>query len=87
LRFILRAKDLGFTLSEIDELLALRVDPTSTADDVRARAEEKIAATDGKIRDLKRIRAALHQLVDSCAAHGSVAQCALIHAIEAVEDT
>jgi MerR family mercuric resistance operon transcriptional regulator len=86
LRFILRAKELGFTLSEIEELLALRVDPTRTADDVRARALEKIAATDRKIRDLKRIRAALHHLVDSCEAHGPVAQCALIHAIETVED-
>ncbi len=85
LRFILRAKELGFTLSEIDELLTLRVDPRRTADDVRSRAQEKIASTERKIRDLKRIRAALQQLVVSCEAHGPVAQCALIHAIEEVE--
>ncbi|HEX9106698.1 MAG TPA: MerR family transcriptional regulator [Longimicrobiales bacterium] len=86
LRFILRAKVLGFTLTEIDELLALRVDPTRSADDVRVHAEEKIAATEAKIRDLKRIRAALQHLVGSCEAHGPVAQCALIHAIETVEE-
>ncbi len=86
LRFILRAKDLGFTLSEIDELLALRVDPRRTADDVRVRAEEKIASTNRKIRDLKRIRAALQRLIGSCEAHGPVSQCALIHAIDEVED-
>ncbi len=85
LRFILRAKELGFTLTEIEELLALRVDPRRTADDVRTRAQEKIAATDRKIRDLKRIRAALQHLVGSCEAHGPVAECALIHAIEVVE--
>lgn len=85
-RFILRAKELGFTLSEIDELLSLRVDPQRTADDVRVRAEEKIATTDRKIRDLKRIRAALQHLVGSCQAHGPVSQCALIHAIEEAEE-
>jgi DNA-binding transcriptional MerR regulator len=81
LRFILRAKALGFTLTEIQELLELRIDPGRTADDVRARALEKIADTDHRIRDLKRIRAALLGLVGSCEAHGAVADCALIHAI------
>lgn len=85
LAFILRAKELGFTLAEIDELLALRVDPTRNADDVRGRAREKIAATERKIRELRRIRDALLHLVDACDAHGPVEQCALIHAIEAAE--
>lgn len=84
-RFILRAKELGFTLGEIEELLDLRVDPRRTADDVRVRAQEKIAATDRKIRDLQRIRAALQHLVGTCEAHGPVSECALIHAIEAAE--
>lgn len=86
LRFILRAKGLGFTLSEVDELLALRVDPRRTADDVRERALEKIADTDAKIRDLEAIRAALERLVDVCDAHGSPEECALMHAIGADED-
>lgn len=86
LRFILRAKGLGFTLSEVEELLALRVDPRRTADDVRERALEKIADTDAKIRDLEAIRAALERLVDACDAHGSPEECALMHAIGADED-
>ena len=36
LRFIRRAQELGFTLSEIAELLALRLDPHTTAADVKA---------------------------------------------------
>ena len=43
LQFIQRAKELGFTLKEIKELLSLRVDPDTSCEDVRARAEAKIA--------------------------------------------
>lgn len=51
LRFIKRAKDLGFSLKEIKELLALRVSPEVTCDEVRARAEAKIADIEDKIRN------------------------------------
>lgn len=81
LRFIRRAKELGFTLTEVAELLDLRVDPHRTADDVRERALLKIRATQSKIRDLKRIQQALQRLVDRCEAHGSPDECALMHAI------
>ncbi|NJD20485.1 MAG: MerR family DNA-binding transcriptional regulator [Gemmatimonadetes bacterium] len=81
LRFIRRAKERGFTLTEVAELLDLRVDPHRTADDVRERALLKIRATQSKIRDLKRIQQALQRLVDRCEAHGSPDECALMHAI------
>ncbi|HSH45978.1 MAG TPA: heavy metal-responsive transcriptional regulator [Longimicrobiales bacterium] len=86
LRFILRAKDLGFTLSEVAELLDLRVDPDRSAEDVRARAQEKIRQTETKIQDLESIKAALQRLVSSCDAHGSPEECALMHAVGANED-
>lgn len=86
LRFILRAKALGFTLTEIEELLELRVDPRRTAEDVRRHAEEKIADVEEKIRDLRGIRGALRRLVESCDAHGSTDECALMHAIGADEN-
>ena len=86
LRFILRAKALGFTLSEIVELLDLRVDPHRTADDVRRHAEEKIADVESKIRDLRKIRRVLRQVVESCKAHGSPEECALMHAIGADQE-
>lgn len=86
LRFILRAKGLGFTLSEVGELLDLRVDPVRTAADVRERALEKITDTEEKIRDLEGIRSALRRLVESCDAHGSPHECALMHAIGANQE-
>src|SRR5258708_36203544 len=54
LQFILRAKELGFTLNEIKELLSLRVDPDTCCEDVKARAEAKIADVEGKIEALQR---------------------------------
>lgn len=82
LRFILRAKEQGFTLSEVGELLDLRVDPRRTAADVRERALQKLRETDAKLHDLRRIRQALEDLVHRCDAHGAPHECALIHAIE-----
>ena len=47
LRFIRRAQELGFTLSEIGELLVLRLDPQTTASTVKARAEAILDALYG----------------------------------------
>ena len=60
LRFIRRAQELGFTLSEIAELLALRLDPHTTANDVKARAGDKIREIDRKIGDLERHQGRAH---------------------------
>ena len=83
LRFVRRAKELGFTLAEVAELLDLRLGPGHTADDVRERARVKIAMTKAKVRDLRRIQAALERLVNACDAHGPPEECALMRAIGA----
>ena len=66
LRFIRRAQELGFTLNEIAELLELRTDPNTTANAVKARAEDKIRRVESKIRDLEEIRHALVHLAGRC---------------------
>src|SRR6266581_4304729 len=53
LRFIKQAQALGFSLKEIKELLALRLDPRASCADVRRRAEAKIADIDEKLRALR----------------------------------
>ena len=52
LRFVKRAKELGFSLKEIAELLSLRLKPEKTCGDVKRRAEAKIADIGEKIRAL-----------------------------------
>ena len=81
LRFIRRAQDLGFTLEEIRDLLALRV-VHGAGSEVRERTAEKVAEIDGKIRDLQRIRSKLLELDAACAERGSSDSCLILHALE-----
>lgn len=82
LRFIQRAKDLGFTLAEIKGLLDLRVDEEATCQNVRARAERKLDEVEEKIRDLQRIRKALSRLADACEDDGPTSDCPILDAME-----
>ncbi len=45
-QFIRRAQALGFTLKEVEELLALQVDPSTTCGDVRERVEKKVESSE-----------------------------------------
>ena len=86
LRFIRRAQELGFTLTEIGELLALRLNPSTTAADVKARAEEKIQEIDGRLRDLELIRQALTHLAGRCrGGHGPTGDCPLLDALGPID--
>jgi MerR family mercuric resistance operon transcriptional regulator len=82
LRFIRRAKELGFSLKEIKELLALRVDPATTCAEVRKRAESKIADVEKKIEDLQRIKQALKKLTAACRGIGPISECPILEALE-----
>src|SRR5687768_3469455 len=56
LRFIRRAKELGFTLKEIKGLLALRLDTSTTRAAVRQQAKAKVIDIETRIADLQRMR-------------------------------
>ena len=85
LRFIQRAKELGFSLREIEELISLRLDPEVSCAEVRGRAEAKIADIDARLRDLARMRASLAGLADACAAGGSGRACPILDALNEPE--
>jgi MerR family copper efflux transcriptional regulator len=85
LRFIRRAQELGFSLGEIAELLALQVDPDADCADVRRRALAKLEEVESKIRDLKRVRHVLVTLSKACTGHGPVDDCAVLEALTPAE--
>ena len=82
LRFIRRAKELGFTLKEVAELLALRHDPAATRSDVRERVRAKVEDIEAKVRDLQRIRGVLLGLAETCLGHGPADDCPILRAID-----
>ena len=86
LRFIKRAKGLGFSLKEIAELLSLRLDPTTTCGDIKKRAEAKIAAIEEKILTLQRMKKALKELAATCRESGSVRECSILETLYAEEE-
>jgi len=81
LRFIRRAKELGFSLREIKELLELQTDPTSTCDDIMKHTEQKLADINRKIDDLIKIRDALNILFEACSRDRTLADCPIINAM------
>lgn len=85
LLFIKRAKELGFTLNEIKDLLSLRLDPETTCADVKQRAERKIADVEEKMRSLRRIKKALVRLTESCSGRGPVDECPILEALDPKE--
>jgi MerR family copper efflux transcriptional regulator len=81
-RFIRRAKELGFTLKEIAELLSLRVDASTTCAEVRAFANIKIAGIEDRIAQLQRMSAALQTLARRCRGEGPTGECPILDALD-----
>ena len=68
LRFIRRARDLGFSLDQIRQLLSLWDDPERASADVKRLAELHIADLDARIAALIEMRTTLVTLANAC--HG-----------------
>jgi MerR family copper efflux transcriptional regulator len=85
LRFIHQAKELGFSLREIKELLSLRLSANRSCGEVKARAERKIEDVDRRIAQLKRMKGALTRLTAACAGRGPTSECPILEALESEE--
>jgi MerR family mercuric resistance operon transcriptional regulator len=78
LSFIKQAQALGFTLTEVKQLLALRLSPGMTCTDVRKRAQARMADIEEKINSLHAMKRALQQLVSACTADGPASACSFL---------
>jgi MerR family transcriptional regulator, copper efflux regulator len=81
LKFIRRAKDLGFTLGEIAELLTLTSQAEKDMAGMKLAAQAKLALVDQKIQELQRIQDGLKRLVEACPGHGALATCPIVNAL------
>lgn len=66
LRFIRRARDLGFPVEKITELLALWRDRSRHSADVKRLAQDQIDGLDRKIAEMQAMRDTLQHLADAC---------------------
>lgn len=80
LSFIRRARDLGFRLDDVRELLALADDrsrPCGAVDKITTRHLEQI---DAKIADLGKMRAELNRMLTTCK-QGTIEDCRIIETL------
>ncbi len=75
IQFIRNSKQLGFTLTEIRELLALWHDPNTRCQHVRQRAEMKIAEIESKVRALHAMKRSLKKIVCQCESNNTMDDC------------
>jgi len=85
-RFIRHAQQLGFSLDEVAELMALRMDVKGSCADVRRRAQRKVEDIGAKIISLNRMRSALEKLIETCRADAPSSECPILEAIDDTND-
>jgi MerR family copper efflux transcriptional regulator len=81
MRFIRRAKGLGFSLEEIAGLLQLSAHRNDDMAGLKQAAQARLSALEDRIAELERVRSALKQLVKACPGHGDLATCPILAAL------
>ncbi len=81
-RFIKRAQELGFTLREIADLLAMRRESVSACKRAEARVARTLVRIESSIRDLERMRLALEEYAVACRERRSPDECPLLQTLD-----
>ena len=76
IRFIKRAQELGFTLAEIANLLAL--EDGRSCRETRELAGRKLAIVESRLADLRRLRGTLRELIGRCDSSRGKVSCPII---------
>ena len=85
LKFVRRARDLGFPIDECRSLLALWDDRSRASADVKVIASAHLEAVEDKLKELNSLRDTLAQLVDACAGSDSP-ECPILRDLAGAED-
>lgn len=80
LAFIRHARDLGFEIEEIRQLIALAGDPANPCSEADAIAQRHLADIDAKIARLTALRGEIARMVTDCS-HGAIATCRVIEVL------
>jgi DNA-binding transcriptional MerR regulator len=80
LAFIRHARELGFEVGAVRDLLALSADPQASCHGADSIALRHLAGMDSRIARLTSLRAEVARMVEQCA-HGRVAQCRVIEVL------
>ena len=83
IRFIKRAQELGFSLEEITNLLALG---ESHCSEVQELAEGKLVSVRAKINDLRRLERVLEDLIAQCRSNPDNTACPIVESLQPDSD-
>lgn len=82
LRFIRRCRDLGFSLDQIAELVALSSDSQKPCGEVDALTHIHLAEVEAKIADLNALAAELRRIGAQCQGRTTISNCRIIEALD-----
>jgi MerR family mercuric resistance operon transcriptional regulator len=85
-KFIQHAKEVGFTLNDIGQLLALRQEPGTSCADIKLKATEKIIDVESKIKELQKIREALQRMVLKCTSKSNLSDCPILEELDFISE-
>jgi DNA-binding transcriptional MerR regulator len=85
LQLIYQAKQLGFSLAQVEALLVLWQQPDRASRDVQALAQEQLALVSAKISQLQQLQQQLQSLVNHCAGDDS-SDCSILRELSGQKD-
>ncbi|WP_421759508.1 MerR family transcriptional regulator [Devosia sp.] len=80
LNFIRHARELGFEVDDIRELLAMSAEPQASCHQADSIARNHLAEVDRRIASLTALRGELSRMIDECH-HGRICDCQIIEAL------
>jgi DNA-binding transcriptional MerR regulator len=80
LNFIRHARELGFEVDHIRELLAMSQEPQASCHQADSIAQSHLLEVDRRIEKLRRLRGELARMIDECG-HGRICDCRIIEVL------